>query len=76
MWDFTLVNFYCQILFKKKNKKYKKNLRFFLWEGGPQGRKQMHAARESFLSIFLGEGGPQGRKHTIYCVNHFLREKK
>ena len=39
MWDFTLVNFYCQILFKKKNKKYKKNLRFFLWEGGPKGHK-------------------------------------
>ena len=36
MWDFTLVKFYCQILFKKKNKKYKKNQRFFLGRVGPK----------------------------------------
>ena len=46
----------------------------FLREGGPRAHKQMHATRESFLSIFLGVGGPKGRKHTTCCVNHFLRE--
>ena len=37
MWDFTLVKFYCQILFKKKKiKNIKKILDFFYGRVGPQ----------------------------------------